>query len=95
MARTLTAARAVVLPRQEQKYVATLRELAREVRSRGAHFWAFRSTATPDTFLEFVESSEGSAAARTGEEIAIERRLREFALYGPEAEELWEEFPCE
>lgn len=75
--------------------MATLRELARAVRSRGAHFWAFRSTSTPDAFLEFVERSDGSAAARTGDEIAIERRLRELALYGPEAEELWEEFPCE
>jgi hypothetical protein len=84
-----------VLPGQEEKYVTTLRELARAVRSRGAHFWAFRSASASDAFLEFVESSDGSAAARTGEEIAIERRLREFALYGPEAEELWEEFPCE
>lgn len=95
MARTLTAARAVVLPGNEQKYVATLRELARAVRSRGAHFWAFRSTSTPDAFLEFIERSDGSAAARTGDEIAIERQLRELALYGPEAEELWEEYPCE
>lgn len=95
MARTLTAARAVVRPGLEGEYVATLRELARAVRSRGAHFWAFRSAASPDSFLEFVERTGGSAAARTEEEIAIERRLRSVAIYGPDAETLWEEFPCE
>jgi hypothetical protein len=95
VARTLTAARAVVRAGQEAEYIATLRELARAVRERGARFWAFRSTASPDAFLEFVERSDGSAAARTSEEIAIERRLRKIALYGPDAEELWEEFPCE
>lgn len=95
MSRTLTAARAVVRPGQEAQYVATLRELARAVRARGAQFWAFRSTSSRDSFLEFVERADGSAAARTGEEIAIELRLRELALYGPDAEDLWEEFPCE
>ncbi len=95
MTRTLTAARAVVRPGQEEEYVATLRVLARSVRSRGAHFWVFRSAATPDAFLEFVERSDGSAAARTAEVTGIERRLRELAIYGPGAEDLWEEFPCE
>ena len=95
MTRTLTAARAVVRPGREAEYTETLRELARAVRARGARFWAFRSTASLDAFLEFVERSDGSAAARTSAEIAIERRLRELALYGPDAEELWEEFPCE
>lgn len=95
MTRTLTAARAVVRPGREAEYTATLRELARAVRARGAHFWVFRSTASPDAFLEFVERADGSAAARPRDEIAIERRLREVALYSPDAEVLWEEFPCE
>ena len=95
MARSLTAARAVVRPGQEAAYTDALRDLARAVRARGAHFWAFRSAASPDAFLEFVERADGLAAARTREEIAIERRLREVALYGPDAEVLWEEFPCE
>lgn len=95
MARSLTVARAVVRPGQEAAYTGALRELARAVRARGARFWAFRSTASPDAFLEFVERADGSAAARTSGEIAIERRLREVALYGPDAEVLWEEFPCE
>ena len=94
MTRTLTAVRAVVRDGQTAAYCQALGDLAREVRERGARFWVFRSTASPDTFLEFVERSGGSAAERSSEEIAIERKLHEMAVYGPDAAELWEEFPC-
>jgi hypothetical protein len=93
MARTLTAARAMVRPEDEAGYIALLVERAAAARSRGVRFWVFRSRSLPGAFLEFTESSAGTAGARNAEEIAIERRMREIALYGPDAEEVWEELP--
>jgi hypothetical protein len=93
MARTLTAARAMVRPEDERRYVALLVERAGAAGRRGARFWTFRNRATPGAFLEFTESSDGSAGARNAEELEIERRMREIALYGPDAEEVWEELP--
>ena len=91
MSRTLTAARAMVRPQDEQQYLALLPERAAAAQRRGARFWVFRNRSTPGAYLEFTESSAGSAGARSAEEIEIERRMRDLALYGPDAEEVWEE----
>ena len=91
MARTLTAARAMVRPQDEQQYLALLTERAAAAQRRGARFWVFRNRSTPGAFLEFTESVGMSAGARSAEEIEIERRMRDIALYGPDAEEVWEE----
>ena len=91
MARTLTAARAIVPAGREREYLDGIRRLATEARQRGARVWVFRNRAAPEAFLEFVESADDTAAARSTEEIAIERTLRDVATYGPDAEDLWEE----
>lgn len=91
MARTLTAARAMVRPQDERQYLALLTERAAAAQRRGARFWVFRNRSTPGAFLEFTESVGTSAGARSAEEIEIERRMRDIALYGPDAEEVWEE----
>ncbi|HEU4828607.1 MAG TPA: hypothetical protein VFT04_05380 [Gemmatimonadales bacterium] len=91
MARTLTAARAMVRSEDERRYLALLAERAAAAQRRGARFWTFRNRSTPGAFLEFTESAGGEAGARTADEIEIERRMREIALYGPDAEEVWEE----
>lgn len=83
----------MVRPDDETGYLALLVERAEAARSRGVRFWAFRSRSLPGAFLEFTESADGNAGARTAEEIAIERRMRAIALYGPDAEEVWEELP--
>jgi tryptophan 2,3-dioxygenase len=91
MARTLTAARAMVRPEDERQYLTLLAERASAAQRRGARFWVFRNRSTPGAFLEFTESAGGDAGARSIEEIEIERRMRDIALYGPDAEEVWEE----
>jgi hypothetical protein len=91
MARTLTAARAMVRPQDERQYLALLSERAAAAERRGARFWVFRNRSTPGAFLEFTESAGAGAGARSAEEIEIERRMRAIALYGPDAEEVWEE----
>ncbi len=93
MARTLTAARAMVRPQDERQYLALLSERAAAAQRRGARFWVFRNRSTPGAFLEFTESAGAGAGAgaRSTEEIEIERRMRAIALYGPDAEEVWEE----
>ena len=92
MSRTLTAARAMVRPGQADAYRRLLARRAAAARARGASFWVFRNREVPDAFLEFTEAADGSAGARTAEEIAIETELRQLAEYGPDAEEVWEEF---
>lgn len=92
MTRTLTAARAMVPAHRTDAYRTLLAQRAAAARRRGANFWVFRNRTSPDAFLEFTEASDGSAGARTAEEIAIEGALRELAEYGPDAEEAWEEF---
>lgn len=93
MARTLTAARAMVRPDDEPRYLALLAERAGAARRRGARFWTFRNRSTPGAFLEFTETADDTAGARNAEELEIEHRMREIALYGPDAEEVWEELP--
>jgi len=92
MARALSVARAMVPAACEREYTAVLAELAAAVRGRGARFWAFRSRSDPGAFLEFLETDDRSAGARPREELALERRLREIAIYGPDAEQVWDEF---
>lgn len=92
MARTLTAARAMVRPQDEPQYLALLTERATAAQRRGARFWVFRNRSTPGAYLEFTESPGSGAGARSAEEIEIERRMRDIALYGPDAEEVWEEY---
>ena len=77
----------------EPQYLALLAERADAARRRGARFWTFRNRRTPGAFLEFTETSDETAGARNVEELEIERRMREIALYGPDAEEVWEELP--
>ncbi len=91
MARTLTAARAMVRPQDERQYLALLGERASAAERRGARFWVFRNRSAPGAYFEFTESADGDAGARSIEEIEIERRMRDIALYGPDAEEVWEE----
>ena len=93
MARTLTAARAMVRPEDEPGYLGLLAERAEAARRRGARFWIFRNRSTPGAFLEFTETADDRAGARSAEEIEIEGRMRELAMYAPDAEELWEELP--
>jgi hypothetical protein len=90
--RTLTAARAMVAPHRADAYRELLARRAEAARRRGANFWVFRSREEPDAFLEFTEAADGTAGARSSEEIALERQLRELATYGTDAEEVWEEF---
>ena len=92
MGRTLTVARAMVPAACEREYTGLLAELEAVVRRRGARFWAFRSRSDPGAFLEFLEADGASAGARPHEEIALERRLRALATYGPDAEQVWDEF---
>jgi len=82
----------MVRPGQAEAYRSLLARRAEAARGRGANFWVFRSRRLPDAFLEFTEAADGSAGARTLEEIAIESQLRRLAEYGPDAEEVWEEF---
>jgi len=92
--RTLTAARAMVRPENEAQYVAMLPERAGLVRARGANFWVFRSRAEAGAWLEFVESGDGRAGARSAREIELERQSRMLAAYAPDAEAVWEEVEC-
>lgn len=92
MGRTLTAARAMVAPDRTGAYQELLVRRAAAARRRGANFWVFRSASVRDAFLEFTEAADGSAGARSAEEITIESELRRIAEYGPDAEEVWEEF---
>ena len=94
MTRTLTAARAMVLPDAEPRYLALLPERVAAARARGARFWVFRSRADSGAYLEFVESGGTSAGARTEREIELERMSRTLAAYGPDAEDVWEEVEC-
>ena len=82
----------MVRPHQADAYRALLARRAEAARRRGARFWVFRNREAPDAFLEFTEAADGSAAARTVEEIGIESELRQLAEYGPDAEDVWEEF---
>ncbi len=82
----------MVAPHQADAYRALLARRAEAARRRGANFWVFRNRHVPDAFLEFTEASDGSAGARTAEELALEGELRQLAAYGPDAEEVWEEF---
>lgn len=91
MPRTLTAARAMVRPEDEATYLALLPGRADAARRRGARFWVFRNRFTAGAFLEFTETADDSAAARSADELAIEGRMRDVAMYAPDAEELWEE----
>ena len=92
MGRTLTVARAMVPAACEAEYATVLSELAAAARRRGARFWAFRSRSDPGAYLEFLETADGSAGARPHEELLLERRLRALATYGPDAEQVWDEF---
>lgn len=89
MARTLTAARAMVQPEREAAYLALLGERKQVMLRAGGHFWVFRSRAEQGLFLEFAEVPDGREA--TTAERAAERRLRELASYGPDADERWDE----
>lgn len=91
MARTLTAARAMVRPEDEAAYRDLLGERLAAARERGAHFWVFRNRGVPGAFLEFTEGQDGESAARSDKEIAVELRMRAVAMYGPDAEDVWEE----
>jgi hypothetical protein len=81
----------MVRPEHEATYLGLLAERAAAARRRGARFWCFRNRSTPGAFLEFTEAEDGRPGARSAEEIAIEGRMRAVALYGPDAEEVWEE----
>ncbi len=93
MGRALTVARAMVPPACEDEYTKVLAELAAVARRRGGRFWAFRSRSDPGAFLEFLETADATAGARPHEELLLERRLRALATYGPDAEQVWDEFP--
>jgi len=82
----------MVRPGLAEAYRELLGRRVAAARRRGANFWVFRNREVPDAFLEFTETADGSAGARTAEEIAIESELRQLAEYGPDAEEVWEEF---
>ena len=94
MPRTLTAARAMVRPEDDDQYRALLGARAAAARARGANFWVFRSCTDPGAYLEFVESGSGSAGARSAREIELEHVSRTLAAYGPDAEDVWEEVEC-
>lgn len=85
----------MVAPDRADAYRALLARRAEVARRRGANFWVFRNREVPDAYLEFTEAADGTAGARTIEEIALERQLRELAVYGTDAEEVWEEFQLE
>ncbi len=90
MGRTLTAARATVLPEAESAYIATLAERRDAATAAGRRFWVFRSRQLAGTFLEFAESS-GIEEQLSEAEMVIERRLRALAQYGPDVHERWDE----
>lgn len=95
MARALTAARVRVAPEHEAEYLQLLADLAARERAAGRNLWLFRSLKDPRQFLEFSESAEAarhrSVAARSADELRLERRLRQVADYAPDAEVAWSE----
>jgi hypothetical protein len=91
----LTIARASVSPGRETEYLALARELARLVVGGGRHFWLYRSATDPLEFVEFREGSRDSGwpVRRSAEELRLEGRLRELALYDEAADEMWNDVP--
>lgn len=98
MARMLTVSRVTVRPENESDYLATVQMLAVLGAMRGQRIWVFRSTANPQTYIEFSESpsraSHRARASRTADELRLEDRLRALATYSSDAWEMWEEVPA-
>lgn len=98
MARVLTISRVQVQPGCEEAYLQTVHALAALCQNRGQRLWVFRSTRDPACFIECSESptraSHRSRASRTDYELKLERKLRELAIYAPDAWDLWEEVPA-
>lgn len=99
MTRCLSISRARVAPAREAEYLATVRDLARELGRRGQHLWLFRSETDPRTYVEFSESGSTAAhrtrASRLPREQALESRLRTLVTYAPDAWERWDEVPLD
>lgn len=97
MARTLTAARVRVPAQHEAEWLSVAARLAAHLGQRGQHLWVFRAESDPELWLEFSESGDRpehrSVAAATPEIAALERRLREIAIYDADASALWTEVP--
>lgn len=97
MPRTLTAARVQVLADRQAEWLAVAAQLAALLEANGQHLWVFRAESDPELWLEFSESGDRpehrSVAAATPEVAALERRLRELAIYDADASLLWSEVP--
>jgi hypothetical protein len=95
MVRTLTVAQVAVRDGAESEYVQTVGALAKLSEPRGRRLWVFRAADRPGLFLECSESGGAEAhrtrAAVPEDERALEARLRELAVYGPDSHELWQE----
>jgi hypothetical protein len=97
MPRTLSAARVRVPAQHEAEWLAVAARLAGLLKARGQHLWVFRAESDPGLWLEFSESGDRPAhravAVPTPEIAALERRLRELAIYEADASALWTEVP--
>jgi hypothetical protein len=81
----------------EAEWLSVAAQLAAHLKERGQHFWIFRAESDPERWIEFSESGDRpdhrSVAAATPEVAALERRLREIAIYDADASVLWTEVP--
>lgn len=97
MPRVLSTSRCIVLPANEEEYLATVAQLAAECRARGQRFWVFRHATDRQRFIEFTEAAtpfaHRVAASRTAEELRLEQKLRQLAHYAADAWDLYEEVP--
>jgi len=97
MPRSLTAARVRVPVARRTEWLAAVEELAGILKQRGQHLWVFHAESDPELWLEFSESGDRpdhrSVAVATPEVAALERRLREIAIYDADASVLWTEVP--
>ena len=97
MPRSLTAARVRVPAEHEAEWLSVAAQLAAHLKAKGQHLWVFHAESDPELWLEFSESGDRpdhrSVAVATPEVAALERRLREIAIYDADASVLWTEVP--
>jgi len=95
----LSVSRAAVPAEHEAEYLATLRSLAKVLKSRGQRLWVFKHPGSPGAYLECSEGGDARRhrvnAPKDGEESSLEVRLRALASYEPDAWVLWDEVPME
>lgn len=72
MARAVTAEWQRVAPAAMPAAMARWRVRRDRVTAAGAHYWVFRSTADPDSYVEFIEARDAAtlASARSDAEMA-------------------------